>query len=75
LLQQLLEQAITNMQNSPFPLGGVSLDDLDEFIASCGGEDALSEMTTEMVVEDYIKAGTKDKLSYCNVLAAQREKV
>ena len=64
--------AATDVDDS-FPKGGLSLADLDEFIARCGGEDALAGKTTEDVCMQLVKPMTVDAgASYCDMLARER---
>ena len=56
----------------PFPKLGVKLEEFEVFIARCGGEDALIDLTTNDICNDYLKPLTVDKkVSYCDLLLSQ----
>ena len=53
----------------PFPKHGVRLDYYHEFIAACGGRDALKGLTTTEVNDKFVKAATfATQSSYCDML-------
>jgi len=58
----------------PFPTDGVRLSHFHQFIADCGGRDALAHLTTTQVCERFVKPATaRLEASYCDMLA-QRQK-
>lgn len=66
---------ITELSSS-FPLHGVKLAFLNEFIQRCGGEEALANKTTRQVCEDFIKPmtllnKTTAKVSFCDLLRVE----
>ena len=57
----------------PFPKHGVHLSFAHEFIAECGGRDALERLTTTEVNDQFVKPATfATQSSYCDMLTSQR---
>eukprot|EP00300_Choanocystis_sp_HF-7_P015086 c18930_g1_i3.p1 GENE.c18930_g1_i3~~c18930_g1_i3.p1 ORF type:complete len:489 (+),score=114.63 c18930_g1_i3:36-1502(+) len=56
-----------------FPLVGVRVELLDEFIQMCGGTESLKALTTEQVCERHIKPMTSNsRMSFCEQKAGMR---
>jgi hypothetical protein len=56
-----------NKSETSFPMGGLTLADIEVFIDEAGGESALSGMTTEAVCP--IMMGITKDCSYCEYLS------
>ena len=52
----------------PFPLLGITIEGIFDFIDTCGGKQALEGLTTTEVCEKFVKEMTKENLSsYCDM--------
>ena len=57
----------------PFPKDGVRLSFVNQFIAECGGRDALEGLTTTEMSDNFVKPATfSNQSSYCDMLTSQR---
>jgi hypothetical protein len=66
--------AVDDVPVRPFPTDGVRLSHFHQFIADCGGRDALAHLTTTQVCERFVKPATaRLEASYCDMLAQRQQ--
>ncbi|GFH61760.1 TPR-like protein [Chaetoceros tenuissimus] len=63
-------QILASTESIPFPTNGIKLSYLlNQFVDDRGGREALKDLTTEQICNQFVKPDTKDyKLSYCDMI-------